>query len=114
MRNLRLVLASVILLGLGTLHVHSAENIWHVKAFEPDGKSLDIKAFDKEGTVFDVKAIQEGGNLWVIDIKAFVGGKKVPVKILVSDEKYAPVKAIGGDGTILTLRLLHQTGISWT
>ncbi len=45
MKNLRLVLASVILLGLSTLYVHASENIWHVKAFQPDGKTLDIKAF---------------------------------------------------------------------
>ncbi|MHC4277924.1 MAG: DUF7486 family protein [Planctomycetota bacterium] len=33
--------------------------------------------------------------MWILDIRADVDGKKLPVKVLVSDEKYAPVKAIG-------------------
>ena len=32
--------------------------IWHVKAFHPDGKLLDVKAITKDGGIHDVKAIQ--------------------------------------------------------
>ena len=34
------------------------EIIWHVKAYHPDVKLLDVKAIDKEGNIYDVKAIQ--------------------------------------------------------
>ncbi len=110
MKNFRLVLVSVFLLALSTLYVHATDTIWHVKAIRPDGKSLDIKAFDNKGTAFDVKAIQEGSNLWIIDIKAFVAGKKAPVKILVSEDENAQVKAIGGDGTIFDIKAIAPNG----
>ncbi|MGI9534434.1 MAG: DUF7486 family protein [Thermodesulfobacteriota bacterium] len=105
-----LLFLSVIVLGLNTLYVNASETIWHVKAIQTDGKTLDIKAFDKKGMVFDVKAIQEDSNMWIIDVKAIIDGKKVPVKILVSDDKYAPVKAIGSDGTIFDIKAIAPNG----
>ena len=45
-----------------------------------------------------------------MDIKALMGGKKVPVKILVSTDEYAPVKAIGSDGTIYDIKALTPEG----
>lgn len=90
--------------------VYAAENIWDIKAIHPKGMLLDVKAFDKKGTIYDVKAIQEAGNMWVLDIRAIVDGKKLPVKILVSDEKYSPVKAIGGDGTTFDIKALAPNG----
>jgi len=110
MKNLQFILASVIILALGTLNVIASETIWHVKAIQPDGKTLDIKAFDKKGTAFDVKVIQEGANLWILDIKALEGEKKLPIKIIVSDDKYAPVKAVGNDGTILDIKAIAPNG----
>ena len=69
--------------------------IWNVKAIHPQGQTLDIKAFDQSGTKYDVKAIQDSDQQHLLDIKALIGGKRLPVKVLVSDDKYAPVKAIG-------------------
>ncbi|MEI9943033.1 MAG: hypothetical protein WDN26_02320 [Chitinophagaceae bacterium] len=76
----------------------TTETIWHVKAFLPDGHILNVKALDKSGNIYDVKAIQKGNNFHMMDIKALVGEKKLPVKMLVSNDKYTPVKAIGEDG----------------
>ena len=70
------------------------EIIWHIKAIHPEGRTIDVKALDKDGNIFDVKAIQDSDQRQLLDIKAFVGDKKLPVKILVSDDEYAPVKAI--------------------
>jgi len=86
------------------------EIIWHVKAIHPEGRTIDVKALDKGGNIYDVKAIQDAGQRHLLDIKAFVSGRKLPVKILVSDDKYAPVKAIGEDGTIYDIKALTNSG----
>jgi hypothetical protein len=74
------------------------------KAVHPDGQLWDIKAIDEMGKIYDVKSLEENGNMHVMDIKAFVGNKKFPVKVLVSSDKYAPVKAIGADGKIYDIK----------
>lgn len=86
------------------------ESIWHVKAFLPEGKLLDIKALDTAGHIYEVKAIQKDDNFHLMDIKALVGGKKLPVKMLVSDDLNIPVKAIGEDGTIYDIKALTPEG----
>ena len=35
------------------------EVIWHIKAFHPEGKLLDVKAIGENGAIYDVKAIQD-------------------------------------------------------
>lgn len=82
--------------------------VWHIKAVHPEGRFLDVKALDSEGNIFDVKALQEDGQRQVMDVKALMGGLKVPVKILVSEDALAPVKAIGADGTIFNIKALDQ------
>lgn len=86
------------------------EYLWHVKAVHPEGRFLDVKALDGEGNIYDVKAIQDSDQRQVMDIKALMGGEKIPVKILVSTDEYAPVKAIGGDGTIYDIKALTPEG----
>ncbi len=84
--------------------------IWNVKCVQPDGHILDVKAMDKNGSVFDVKAFENDGNATMLDIKALIGGKKAAVKVLVSEDKFAPVKAIGEDGTIYDIKALTPDG----
>jgi hypothetical protein len=86
------------------------EVIWHIKAIHPEGRFIDVKALDKQGNIYDVKAIQDAGQRQVMDIKALMGGNKVPVKVLVSTDEYAPVKAIGEDGTIFDIKALTREG----
>lgn len=86
------------------------ETIWHIKAVHPEGRFLDVKALDKAGNIYDVKAIQDSDQRHLMDIKALVGGVKMPVKILVSTDEYAPVKAIGEDGTIFDIKALTSGG----
>ncbi len=86
------------------------EVIWHIKAIHPNGKLLDVKAIDKDGTIYDVKAIQDTNQNSILDIKAFVKGKRLPVKILVSEDKYMPVKAIDAEGAILDIKALTADG----
>ena len=98
------------------LNVHPAaaaeERIWHVKAIHPEGRLLDVKAIDKDGGIHSVKAIEADGNFHVMDIKALVAGRRLPVKVLVraAGDKYEPVKAIGEDGTIYSIKALTPEG----
>ncbi|MBK7695405.1 MAG: hypothetical protein IPI30_14095 [Saprospiraceae bacterium] len=87
--------------------------LWHVKAVHPDGKLIDIKAIDENGRIYDVKALAENGNGHIMDIKAFVGSTKLPVKILASTDRYAPLKAIGLDGKSTMSKRLQRTKKSW-
>lgn len=84
----------------------SDAQIWHIKAVHPAGKLLDVKVVDQDGGIHDVKAVQQSGNHHILDIKAFVNGSVLPVKVLVSDDWLGPVKAIGEDGTIFDVKAL--------
>ena len=77
--------------GIPQILSTSADSIWHIKAIHPSGKILDVKAIDKEGNLNSVKAIAKGQDLHLMDIKAFVGGKTLPVKMLISEDEHIPV-----------------------
>lgn len=84
--------------------------IWNIKAIHPDGTSLDIKAFDKDGKSFDIKAVQNSDQDSFLDVKAFVDGKKIPVKMLVTNDKFNPVKAIAKGGITYDIKALNAAG----
>ena len=85
--------------------------MWNIKAITPDGKNLDVKAFDSDGNKFDVKAIQDSEQHSFMNIKAFVEGVELSIKIMDSSEEYAPIKAIGIDGTIYDIKALTQDNV---
>lgn len=87
------------------------EVIWHVKAFHPDGKLLDVKAIDKDGHTYDVKSIQNSDQTSILDVKAFVNGRVLPIKILVSSDVFLPVKAITDDGTLIDIKAITPEGV---
>src|SRR6185295_13434559 len=88
-----LFVAATVLLNA---HLNGADEqaSWHIRAVHPDGMFLDVNAIDKDGKTHPVKALKTAGNGHLLDIKAIVDGKTLPVKILVSDDLFAPVKAI--------------------
>ncbi|MBC3758884.1 hypothetical protein H7U19_10745 [Hyunsoonleella sp. SJ7] len=85
--------------------------IWNIKAVTPDGKNLDVKAFDEQGNAFDVKAVQDSKQHSFMNVRAFVGDVDIPVKIMDSEDEYAPIKAIGGDGTIYDLKAITADNV---
>ncbi len=89
--------------------------IWHIKAIHPEGRLIDIKAIDKDGDIYDVKAVQNTAQRSFIDVKALVGDKELPVKVLVSGDKYTRVKALADDGSVydMTLKPSPQKAILW-
>ncbi len=50
--------------------------------------------------------MQKSDQRQLMDIKALFGDKKLPVKILVSEDAFAPVKAVGEDGTVYDIKAL--------
>jgi len=98
----------------GSAGVQAADEVvWHIKAIHPEGRLLDVKAIDKAGKIHAIKAFQEVGNNHVLDVKALVGEKKTAVKVLPTKpgDKYAPVKAIAEDGTLLDIKALTPEGV---
>lgn len=83
---------------------------WNVKAILPDGKQLDVKAFDGEGNPLDIKAVQDPDQDVFLDVKAFVGNEKFPVKMLLTDEQFAPVSVVTDEGNTYDLKAITPEG----
>ena len=84
---------------------------WYVKAYRPDAKLLDVKAIDVDGNLYDVRAIQTSDDTSVLNIKALVEGKQLPVKLIMKNEDwYFPVKAIDENGTLINIKVLADDG----
>jgi len=88
----------------------SQDVIWHVKAMHPEGYTMDVKAFDKEGNRFDVKALEDANQRYIMDVKAFVKGTMLPVKVMVSEEEYKPIVAIAQDGREYRIKTITKNG----
>ncbi len=86
------------------------EILWQINAIHPEGKTFAIKAIDKEGNQYDVKAIQDSDQHSFLDVKAIVGEKKLPVKMLVSEDQFAPVKAIDRGGVSYDIKAITEDG----
>ncbi len=85
--------------------------LWNIKAVTADGKNLDVKAFDAEGNTFDVTAIQDSEQHSFLNIRAFVDGYELPVKIMESSDEYAPVSAIAEGGTIYEIKAITDDNV---
>jgi hypothetical protein len=99
-------IVAVLLISTAAAPSLAESTIWHVKAIHPDGHLLRIKAVDAEGELHDVKAIEQSGNRYLLDVKAFVNGEVLAVKVLHADDWFGPVKAVRGDGTFLDIKAL--------
>ena len=85
--------------------------LWHVKAMRPEAKILHIKAIDARGNYYPVKAIQDSEQTALMDVKAFVDGKRLPVKLIVKQgDRYYPFKAITEDGELMDIKAITSKG----
>lgn len=84
--------------------------IWHVKAIDPNGNTMSVKAFDEKGARFDVKAIEDAEQSYIMEVRAFVNGKSLPVKVLVSEDEYKPIAGIDDNGKTYVLRAITAEG----
>jgi hypothetical protein len=104
--SLGFVLSALLLLASATAVLGDEARIWHIKAVHPSGQLLNVKAIDGEGRIHDVKAIQQVGNRYILDIKAFVDGEVLAVKVLAEDDWFGPVKAVRPDGDYLNIKAI--------
>ena len=85
---------------------------WQVKAYHPDVKLLRVKAVDGKGNYYDVKAIQDSDDTSLLNVKALVDGKRLPIKlIIIENDDYYPLKAITEDGMIMDVRAITEEGL---
>ena len=84
---------------------------WYVKAYRPDAKLLDVKAIDADGNLYDVRAIQTSDDTSILNVKALVDGKQLPIKLINNnDDQYFPVKAINEKGALINIKVITGNG----
>lgn len=88
----------------------SMESFWHVKAIYTDGSLLNIIAVDGFGNDFEVKVIQKGNQKTLMNVKAIINGKILPVKLLVNSGKQTLLAAIAQDGTVYNIKAVAPNG----
>jgi len=86
------------------------EIIWHVKAIHPTGYTMDVKAFNENGVRFDVKALEDAEQSYIMEVRTFVKGEGIPVKVLLSEEQYKPLAGIDDNGKTYVLRAITAEG----
>ena len=84
--------------------------IWNINAITLDGNNLEVIVIDEEGNQFDLKAIQDSEQYSLLNIKAIVNNNELPVKVLISDEEYSPVKAISRNGILYDIKAITNKG----
>ena len=87
------------------------EILWEIKAYKIFETLLDVKAIDKNGKMHDIRAIQNSEDESILDVKAFVDGERLPVKLIIkNNERYYPLKAIDGDGNLIDIKAITPDG----
>lgn len=91
--------------------VNQTETLWEIKAYKIFEKLLDVKAIAKDGKQHDVIAIQYGDDRSLLDVKVFIEGQRLPVKMIIKNgERYYPVKAIDNNGTLIDIKAITPEG----
>jgi hypothetical protein len=87
------------------------EILWEIKAYRIFETLLDVKAIDKNGTMHDIRAIQNSEDASVLDVKAFIDGARLPVKLIIkNNERYYPLKAIDAEGSLIDIKAITKDG----
>lgn len=84
---------------------------WYVKAYRPDAKLLDVKAIDTDGNLYDVRAIQTSDDTSILNVKALIDGKQLPIKLIINkDDQFYPVKAVNEKGALVNIKVIAENG----
>ncbi len=87
------------------------EIFWEIKAYKIFETLLDVKAIDKDGKMHDIRAIQNSEDVSILDVKAFVDGERLPVKLIIKNgERYYPLKAIDSEGNLIDIKAITPDG----
>ncbi|NER11319.1 DUF7486 family protein [Muriicola jejuensis] len=87
------------------------EIFWEIKAYKIFETLLDVKAIDKDGNRHDIRAIQNSDDVNILDVKAFIHGERLPVKLIIkNNERYYPLKAIDSEGNLIDIKAITTDG----
>ncbi len=88
-----------------------SEIFWEIKAYKIFETLLDVKAIDKNGKMHDIRAIQNSEDVSILDVKAFIDGERLPVKLIIkNNERYYPLKAIDSEGNLIDINFINAYG----
>lgn len=88
-----------------------SEIFWEIKAYKIFETLLDVKAIDKNGKMHDIRAIQNSEDVSILDVKAFIDGERLPVKLIIkNNERYYPLKAIDSEGNLIDIKAVTAEG----
>ncbi|GGD39223.1 DUF7486 family protein [Muriicola marianensis] len=87
------------------------EIFWEIKAYKIFETLLDVKAIDKNGKMHEIRAIQNSEDVSILDVKAFIEGERLPVKLIIkNNERYYPLKAIDSEGNLIDIKAITAEG----
>lgn len=101
-----------------SVFIIAQEAVWPVFAVEKN-KEYPIEAVFEDGTTLPVNAVIKEGDDHFMDVKVIRDGEALPIKLIVSNDYYVPVKAILPDGKLVDIKanstkfgLLDLKGVS--
>jgi hypothetical protein len=110
MKNLIFIL-SVLFSGLlFNQNALAQEDYWSIRAIEDNGNFLEIKAIDQAGNMLDIIGVNRADGNQFMDVKALEGTELLAVKMLISNDYYVPVKALGKGGEIYDVKAITSDG----
>jgi hypothetical protein len=107
MKRISLFLFLMILLPFCVLAQNAT---WAVKAVTKGGKTYPVNVYLEDGTSIPVFAIYEDGNDHFMDVKGVHNGKKISIKLVLSNDVLIPVKGISENGDILKVKAEDPNG----
>ena len=107
MKRIRLFLFLMILLPFCVLAQNAT---WAVKAVAKGGEAYPVKVYLEDGASIPVFAIYEEGNDHFMDVKGVHNGKKISIKLVLTNDALIPVKGISENGDILKVKAEDPNG----
>lgn len=107
MKSIKLILFLIMLVPLCVL---AQSATWSVHAVTNGGKALPVSVYLEDGTEIPVVAIFEEGNDHFMDVKGIHNGKKISIKLVLTNDVLIPVKGVTEDGTILRVKAEDENG----
>jgi hypothetical protein len=94
--------------ALPVVDITQADEMWFVRSFSPDGKSMDIVAINASGKEYPVRAFAIGHSYHMLNIKA-LSSIDIDIKVI-KDEKGLHVKGIDEYGRMLDVKAKLEDG----
>lgn len=94
--------------ALPVVDINKADDMWYVRSFDPEGKSMDIVAVNASGNEYPVRAFAIGNSYHMLNIKA-LSSIEIDIKII-KNETGLHVKGIDEYGRLLDIKAKLDNG----